>query len=187
METETRTKFAMAAMDFATIFNSYFTEGVHGGFKVQLTTPEGLSTGGGVQSVQHITLVNASAGTTMVVGSVNRINNSTELRNYETVARMFEQRFQGKSFPLDQAQFEELHNKFVIFFSSQSFQVSDAKPPAPRPTAPKGTTLKEAPKASATAQPAAVAEPTSGSGVWIAVAVGVALAVLGTVYILFLK
>ena len=44
------------AIDFATMFNHAFSDGLKGptNFKVELTEPGGPSTGGGKQVIQHV-------------------------------------------------------------------------------------------------------------------------------------
>lgn len=167
MEQEKRTQFAMAAVDFASLFNTTFGETPVGVFRIELTAPEGQSTGGGKQALQHIKLSQASG--TIVVGSANTVERTCELRPYEQVAQAYEQRF-GSAFPLEQTAFDGLIGRFRGFFASQAYQVTTRTAPAP-------------------ARPSAQAQPApKGSPVLLiaAIAVGLVAAALA-VYFLFLK
>ena len=163
METETRTKFAMAAVDFATVFNSSFSETTMEGYKVKLTAPEGQSTGGGVQALQHITLANEADGSTVVVGTVNNAERSVELRSFDHIASLFQQRYAGRIFPVDRVQYDNLQQRFSTFFQSQSFQVTVSQAPPPKP--------------SATAK---------GSSVWALGIIAVVLLIIALIYFFFL-
>jgi len=124
MEEEPRTQFAMAAVDFAGLFNQTFGESVAPGVQLQLTAPEGQSTGGGVQALQHITLVHQTEGIKLVIGSANNFERSAELRSHGRVNQQFKERYPGKAFPLGEQIYNQLVEKLSNFFKSQTMGVS---------------------------------------------------------------
>jgi len=141
MTTESRTSFTMAAMDFAGMFNAFFSEKPVAGFISELTAPEGPSTGGGVQARQHITLTHQVEGKSLVVGHCNNVEKKAELRGYDYAAGQYKQRYGGEAFPVGRAQYEDLLKHFNNFFTSQSLTVGMAvekKAPAPTPAAKAG-------------------------------------------------
>lgn len=65
-----------------------------GAYGVELSTPEGPSTGGGVQARQHLRLVPQRIGyPVIVVGTVDPVTSTSELRTFEHVAILHELRF----------------------------------------------------------------------------------------------
>jgi len=65
-----------------------------GAYGVDLSTPDGPSTGGGVQARQHLRLVPRRRGfSTIVVGSVDPVTSTGEIRTFEHVAILHELRF----------------------------------------------------------------------------------------------
>ncbi len=70
-----------------------FTMGA-GGYGVELSVPEGPSTGGGVQARQHVRLVPRRKGYPVIVaGTVDPVTSTSELRTFEHVAILHELRF----------------------------------------------------------------------------------------------
>lgn len=145
-----QTEFAMAAVDFAGLFNSYFEPVEVAGYRVKLTAPEGPSTGGGVQARQHITLVDEAGGRTIVMGGCNSNEKKAELRVYDHVAKRFAERYDGLSFPVQRGQFDDLRQKLAQFFQGQGYSVASAQAPA----TPAATTAKPG---------------GGGAGIWIAI------------------
>jgi hypothetical protein len=136
MTDDPRTQFALAAVDFAKLFNDTFGSVNLSGYTPKLTAPESQSTGGGIQSRQHITLENPAEGKTIVVGSCDNVAKQAELRVYDHVASSFAQRFDGMVFPVGKAEYDDLHNRFKDFLEMQAIRVGLARPPIARPTAP---------------------------------------------------
>lgn len=65
-----------------------------GDYVVELSVPDGPSTGGGAQARQNLRLVPRRAGYSMVIaGTVNPVARSAELRTFEHVAILHELRF----------------------------------------------------------------------------------------------
>jgi hypothetical protein len=129
MAEEKRTQFAMAQVDLASMFNTYFQEGLPAGFGVRLTAPEGISSGKGIQSRQHLTLTDPS-GKTQVVGSCNTLEKNTDLRPYDFVVRLYNQRH-GGTFSFPRPEYEKLFQRFSDFFTSQGFTVKTTDTDSP--------------------------------------------------------
>ena len=91
-----RTRVANQAASLAETVTQGF-EDFHMGaadWVVQLSTPEGNSTGGGAQALQHLRLVPRRKGyATIVAGTVDPVKNHAEIRTFEHVAIHHEVRF----------------------------------------------------------------------------------------------
>ncbi|MDB4969371.1 MAG: hypothetical protein JWN44_5060 [Myxococcales bacterium] len=128
-----RTEFAMQALSLAETFNLMLSaERVNGPvtYKVELSAPEGMSTGGGKQATQHVKLVPEGGGSTIVAGSANQVENRAELRTFEHLKLLHAQRFKGADIPLNRVQYNELIAKLKAFFTDKNCQVTMA--PMPR-------------------------------------------------------
>lgn len=133
-----RTQFAMAALDFATLFTAVVgsepvpsTEGAS--FKVELSAPDGPSTGGGAQSVQHIRV--SRDGLTLVAGSIDSVQKSAELRSYDYVSAIHAQRYKGVALPIDRVAYDALLKRVQAFARQHELGVI-LKDSAPLPAAP---------------------------------------------------
>ena len=136
MTEDKRTEFAMAAVDLAGVFNTAFADAGVAGYSLQLTAPEGQSTGGGIQALQHVTLVSETGGPSIVVANCNNVEKKADLRTYDHAAGLFQQHFAGSAFPVESGQYQALSDRIGEFFRNQSFQVGTARPPAaPAPQA----------------------------------------------------
>jgi hypothetical protein len=140
MAGQAHTQFAMQAIDFAGIFNAVAgsqpiaaTEG--DAFKAELSAPEGPSTGGGKQSVQHIKL--SRPGLTVVAGQADTVERSGELRSYDYVSALHAQRFHGAALPIARTEYDEFikRAKGVLAQQQLSIVMKDAAPgsAAPQP------------------------------------------------------
>lgn len=136
------TVVAAQAVSFAELFNAAFKEGVAGqvAYRVEITEPAGPSTGGGRQALQHIRLVPADGGSAIVVGSVNQVSKSAELRTYDHVSDLHAARFQGAQFPIDRPRYVDLLDRLQRFFDTEHFRVvvvdvtPSLAPPRPQPS-----------------------------------------------------
>lgn len=94
---ELRTRVANQAASLAEAVTEGF-EDFHmgaGDYVVELSIPEGPSTGGGAQARQHLRLVPRRPGYAVVIaGSVDPVLSTAELRTFEHVAILHELRFQ---------------------------------------------------------------------------------------------
>jgi hypothetical protein len=78
-----------------------------GDYAAELTEPEGPSTGGGLQAMQHVRLVPRLAGhPTLVVGHANQADKKAELRTYDHLDAVHRQRFK-RPLALDRAQYDD--------------------------------------------------------------------------------
>lgn len=127
------TQFAMKALDLADLFKAIVgseqlasTSGAP--FAVELSAPDGPSTGGGAQSVQHIRLVRE--GMTVVAGSVDTVQKTAELRSFEYAGALHAQRWKGAMLPIDRAAYDAMITRLRNFVSGQGLSVvlKDAAP-----------------------------------------------------------
>ncbi len=78
-----------------------------GAYVGELTAPEGQSTAGGVQSLQHLRLVPRTPGfPTLVVGMANHVTGAADVRSFAYVDAVYQARF-GTTVPLDRAAYDE--------------------------------------------------------------------------------
>jgi hypothetical protein len=130
-----RTRFAVRALDFAETFNAGLgaLSLQPGAYQPQLTTPDGPSTGGGVQAVQHVRLIAARQGfPAILVGSANQRSGTAELRSYEYIDAVHRQRWQ-RPVPLDRHDYEDFLHSAKNFFESNQLLVTIAGPEGARP------------------------------------------------------
>ena len=123
MAESNRTQFAMKALSLADFFNASVGQKRVSGYKVVLAAPDGPSTGGGKQALQHISLIPDAGGMTITAGSANGVEKTAELRTWDHLAALHAQRFKGKSFPLDKVSYNELMKRMQAFFVDQRLSV----------------------------------------------------------------
>ncbi len=127
-----RTTFSKDAADFASRFKLFFANVTIGPlhYTVDMTQPEGPSTGSGVQALQRLRLVPRKAGGAAIVfGSLNKPGGTAEIRAYEHLSAIHEARFK-EPLPLDRAQYVDLLGKIDRFFAASSVKVTTAERPA---------------------------------------------------------
>jgi len=105
-----RTRFALRALSLGDVFESVFSDFVLPGRvqrKVKLSVPDGLSTAGGAQANQAISLIpdDPKAGI-LVAGHVNGVQLSAELRGYPYVNETHRLRF-GKQVDFSAAAYQQ--------------------------------------------------------------------------------
>ena len=127
-----QTQFSVRATDLAESFGSTIGRlrvGPHG-FAPDMTSPEGPSTGGGVQAVQHLRLVPPQPNMpTLLVGSLNQREGTAELRTLEYVDAISRERFKQGA-PLDPAQYAQFLQSAQGFLAACGMRVVYAGPPA---------------------------------------------------------
>jgi len=163
------TQVAAKAVNLAELFEARFEQGLEGPvrFRVELSAPDGPSTGGGKQAMQHIKLIPPDGGATIVAGSANTTRQMAEIRTFEHIAELYAQRYHGARIPVDVTRYRELTQALAGFFKAMRMTVTFAE-------------LAFAPGA-----PAAPLQPAGGGrGPIIAVGVVVALVVLAAAYLL---
>ncbi|MBV9946386.1 MAG: hypothetical protein JOZ69_06035 [Myxococcales bacterium] len=101
-----------------------------GDYAPELTAPEGPSTAGGVQAMQHLRLVPYDkAQPTLVVGHANHADGKAELRTYEHMEALHRQRFQ-RDLALDRTHYDAFLGFAKQLFESLRLQTSLVGPPA---------------------------------------------------------
>jgi len=104
-----QTFHAMQASDMATAFNDALKRLrlQPGDYRAELTAPDGPSTGGGVQAMQHLRLISGQPGLpTLVVGHANHAEGRGELRTFEHLDAVHVQRFR-RPLEIDRTQYED--------------------------------------------------------------------------------
>jgi hypothetical protein len=120
------TQVAAQALSLAELFDARFAQGVQGPvpFRIELAAPDGPSTAGGKQALQHIKLVPVAGGPTIVIGSASTTQQTAEIRTFEHVAALYAQRFRGAPIPLDARVYRELVQALAGFFAAMRLRVS---------------------------------------------------------------
>lgn len=129
---ELRTRVANEAASLAEAVNDGF-DGFHmgaGDYVVELMTPDGPSTGGGVQARQHLRLVPRRKGYSVVVaGSVDPVSKAGELRTYQHVSLLHLQRF-GKALDIMEEEYDAFLTKAAIVMNLARVKASRLDAPA---------------------------------------------------------
>jgi hypothetical protein len=127
-----QTQVSMRATDLAESFRSTIGRMRLGpyGFIPDMTAPEGPSTGGGVQAMQHLRLVPPQPNMpTLVVGHLNQGQGTAELRTLDHVDAISRDRFKQGA-PLDPAQYAHFLQSAQAFLGACGMQVGFSGPPA---------------------------------------------------------
>jgi hypothetical protein len=131
-------------------------------YNVELSAPDGESTAGGKQALQHVKLVPERGGPTLVMGTANAVEKQAELRAFNQIDELHRQRFKGAPFDVEPNDYAALLEAARAFFVDYKYAVSivDAPPPPPRATA-------SAPVAAAPSRqmPATASKPVTHGGV----------------------
>lgn len=126
-----RTRVANQAASLAEAVTDGF-EDFHmgaGDYVVELSVPEGPSTGGGTQALQHLRLVPRRKGYAVVmVGTVNPVTSTGELRTYDHVAIQHELRFR-KPLEITPDEFDDFMRKCDVVMNLA--RIRTQKVPAP--------------------------------------------------------
>ena len=163
-----RTMFAQQAVDFSDYFAMMLGAVVVNGEvprKPTLAAPEGMSTGGGKQAVQHILLKpDAEGAPTITVGWVDRSKGMAQLRTYEYLVEQHRQRFGNRPFTLDSATYIQFFQKAQDFLNKEKIPVKVESAPMP-------------------ASPAQAAAPAKSGPNWLVIGIILALLFVGAVTI----
>jgi hypothetical protein len=112
LRTRLAKKFVSLADDVNEEFND-FSIGA-GTWGVELTAPQGMSTGGGKQALQHLRMRPKRPGYSVLVGgTVNQVEKSAELRDYAHMCMMHEVRFR-KRLEITQPEWEQFLRKAEV-------------------------------------------------------------------------
>lgn len=126
-----RTRVANQAHSVAKTINEGFEDfrlGA-GAWQVELSTPEGQSTAGGKQALQHLRLVPTRPGySALVVGTVNGLLSTAELRTFEHVAMTHEVRFQ-RPLEITSEEYDDFLKKSDVILNLCRIKGSRVPPP----------------------------------------------------------
>ncbi len=126
-----RTQFSIKASSLADSYRSTVGRlrvGPHG-YSPDMTAPDGQSTGGGVQALQHLRLLPPQPNMpTLLVGHANQKEGSAELRTWEHVDALCRERFKQGA-PLDPAQYEQFLQSAQGFLAACGLRVAVAPTP----------------------------------------------------------
>ncbi len=101
-----------------------------GRWAVELTAPEGMSTGGGKQVLQHLRLRPTREGHAVLVGGVvNPVTRSAELRDHPHMDMIYRARF-GRALEITAGEWEQFLRKAEVVLRQE--QISTARVAAPR-------------------------------------------------------
>ncbi len=127
-----RTQVANQAASLAETVTEGFEE-FHmgaGDWVVELSVPEGPSTGGGAQARQHVRLVPRRKGYSVVIaGSVDPVTSSAEIRTFDHVAMLHELRF-GRPLEITGEEYDDFLRKADVVFNLARIAVTRSPPPA---------------------------------------------------------
>ncbi len=135
-----QTYHAIQASDLAAAFNDALKRVriMPGDYVPQLTEPAGPSTAGGVQAMQHIRLVPSQPGQpTLVVGHANQPEQRAELRTYEYLESVHQQRFR-QELALDRGQYEDFVRLAKQILEALHLRTTVAAPPLDLTAPPSG-------------------------------------------------
>jgi hypothetical protein len=120
------THVAAKALSLAELFDERFQDGLQGPvhFRVELSAPDGPSTGGGKQALQHLKLVPSNGGAAIVIGTANAQAQTAEIRTFEQIADLYAQRYRGATIPVDVLKYRELCNDLASFLRAMKLNVS---------------------------------------------------------------
>jgi hypothetical protein len=120
-------KFVSLADDVTEAFAEFHIGG--GDYVVELTAPQGQSTGGGKQALQHLRLRPRRPGYPVIVGgSVDGVNKTCELRDFDYVRVVHSLRFQD---PLDlnTSEWEQFLRKAEVVLKAAEITTTRIPPP----------------------------------------------------------
>jgi hypothetical protein len=126
-----QTQHALQASELAAAINDALKKARigPGDYAPELTAPQGPSTAGGVQAMQHLRLVPGQAGQpTLVVGHANQTEKTAELRTYEYVDAVHQQRFH-RPLALDRRAYDDLLGLAKQLFGALGLQTTVVGPP----------------------------------------------------------
>ena len=127
-----QTQHAIQATDLAAALNDSLKKlriGP-GDYVPELMAPEGPSTAGGAQAMQHLRLVPGQPGLpTLVIGHANRADGKAELRSFDYVDAVHRQRFQ-RPLPLDRAQYDAFMDSAKLILAALHLRTTIAGLPA---------------------------------------------------------
>src|SRR3954452_12894074 len=106
MGEQTHTVFASQAISLADMFKfSIGKQPIAGdpAYTAELSVPDGPSTGGGKQALQHLRLSPVEGGPSLSIGTVHLVDKRVDLRTFKAVDEIHRQRFKGQAFSVEQS------------------------------------------------------------------------------------
>jgi hypothetical protein len=183
MGEQQHTAFAGQAVGLAELFKYGFGQKQLEGpvaYTPELSAPEGTSTAGGKQPLQHIKLVSPS-GATLVIGTAHIVDKSCELRTFRHMDDVHRQRFKGQPFNADPEKYSKLLEELRSFFAAQHYTVTMHEAAAPtRPLPPVASASRPV------AVPAVAKLPTT-SPVPMILTIATTVAVVATVGVMLIR
>ena len=143
-----KTKLARKFTSFADDLNERLVDFRIGAawWSVELTAPEGMSTAGGKQALQHLRLRPRRPGfTDFVGGSVDAGGKYAELRDYEYVCIVHALRFANQPLALSEAEWEQLLRRLEVELAGM--EVATHRVSAPKEVRAERARLKRVPTA----------------------------------------
>lgn len=126
-----RTQFSIQASTLADSYRSTVGRlrvGPHD-YAPDMTAPDGQSTGGGVQALQHLRLVPKLANMpTLLVGHANQRDRAAELRTWEHVDAICRERY-NQAAPIDPAEYQQFLQSAEGFLAACGLRVAFAPTP----------------------------------------------------------
>jgi hypothetical protein len=132
MDPPNYTRIAARAVSLAELVEARFQHGLDGPahFRVELSAPEGPSTAGGLQALQHLKLVPDVGGTTIVFGAASTTRYAAEIRTFAHIEALYRQRFKGATIPIDETRYRALAEELAAFFGAMKMTVTFSEPVA---------------------------------------------------------
>jgi hypothetical protein len=126
LRTRLARKFTTLADEVTECFNDFHIGG--GDYVVELLAPEGQTTGGGKQALQHLRLRPRREGYSVILaGSVNPIEKHAELRTFEHACLTHEIRF-GKPVEITTGEWEQLLRKAEVVLQLANIETARVGP-----------------------------------------------------------
>lgn len=100
-----------------------------GDYVVELSVPEGPSTGGGAQARQHLRLVPRRRGYSVVIaGTVDPVTSTAEMRTFDHVAILHEIRFE-RPLEINAEEYDQFLRKADVIMNLARIRVTRVPPP----------------------------------------------------------
>ncbi len=132
------TEGAKKSLQLSILFKALFGQRTLGAYLPALVEPEGVSTAGGAQARQPITLTKkGERGSVLTMGAVDAAAQSCMLRTYDCLARMHAQRFGEQPFELDRHGYATLFVEISETMRRRAFTVTIENEPAAAVDAPR--------------------------------------------------
>jgi hypothetical protein len=165
------TAYAGRALQFAQLFalrvgspRLYAPDGAP--LPIELTVPDGLSTGHGIQNLQHITITHGVR--TIVFGSLDQLKDAIEIRSFDYLGTHYEDRWSAP-LPFDVGTYNDLFKRLQEFTAGQKLTLT-VKDPVAEPRRSKVTTQSPRAPSRTTPPPASAPNAVAPSGVRLATA-----------------